>query len=354
MNIIILSFITAFLITFSAIPSIINIAKIKNLIDAPGERTSHASDVPTLGGLGIFAGVIFAVTFWTPFEVFSELQYILCSFIIIFLIGAKDDILPLTPAKKLAGEVLAALILVFKADVKLTSLYGIFGINSIPDSVAIPLSVFTIILLINAVNLIDGINGLSGTIGTIIACTFGFWFYQINSIELAVIAFALAGALVAFLKYNYTPAKIFMGDTGALLIGLICAILSIKFIEINKTLTHPWAIKSVPSVAVGIMIIPLFDTLRVFTLRIFNGRSPFSPDRNHIHHLLIDLNLSHLQATAILAFFNVLFIILVFSLQHIGALNLLLLELAIAIILTSLLYLASNRKRVTKAEMIHD
>ena len=354
MNIIILSFITAFLITFSAIPSIINIAKIKHLIDEPGERTSHLSNVPTLGGLGIFAGVIFSVTFWTPFEVFSELQYILCSFIIIFLIGAKDDILPLTPTKKFAGEILAALILVFKADVKLTSMYGIFGIDNIPDVVGIPLSVFTIILLINAVNLIDGINGLSGTIGTIIACTFGFWFYQTNSIELAVIAFALAGALVAFLKYNYTPAKIFMGDTGALLIGLICAILSIKFIEINKSLVHPWAIKSVPSVAVGIMIIPIFDTLRVFTLRILNGKSPFSPDRNHIHHLLIDLNLTHLQATGVLAFFNFLFIIMVFSLQHLGSLNLLLLELGIAIILTSLLYLASRQRRIAKTKMIHD
>lgn len=353
MNIIILSFITAFLITFSAIPSIINIAKIKNLIDAPGERTSHSDLVPTLGGLGIFAGLIFSVTFWTPFEVFSELQYILCALIIIFLIGAKDDIIPLTPTKKFAGEILAAFILVFKADVKLTSMYGIFGITDIPDLVAIPLSMVTIILLINAVNLIDGINGLSGTIGIIISTTFGFWFYQTNSIELAVIAFALAGSLVAFLKYNYTPAKIFMGDTGSLLIGLVIAILSIKFIEVNKGLEHPWAIRSVPSVAIGVMIIPIFDTLRVFTLRILNGRSPFSPDRNHIHHLLIDLNLTHMQATGVLAFFNVLFIVMVFSFQSLGSLNLLLLELGVATLLSTILYLTA-RGPISKPKVVHD
>ncbi len=350
MNIIILSFITAFLITFSAIPSIINIARVKNLFDEPGDRASHKDSVPTLGGLGIFAGVIFSITFWTPFQVFSDLQYILCSFIIIFLIGAKDDIVPLTPAKKFLGEVFAAFILVFKADVKITSLYGIFGIGDIPEVASIMLSMFTIILLINAVNLIDGINGLSGTIGIIISVTFGYWFYLANYIELAVIAFALTGALVAFLKYNYTPAKIFMGDTGSLLVGLICAILSIKFIEVNKGLVGPLAIKSVPAVAIGIMIIPCFDTLRVFTIRILKGKSPFSPDRNHIHHLLIDLNLSHTMATIILAIANIGFIFMVFKLQFLGSLNLLLLTLGIATLFTIILLYLGRQKKLSQSK----
>ncbi|MEM6725606.1 MAG: MraY family glycosyltransferase, partial [Bacteroidota bacterium] len=346
MNIIILSFVTAFLITFAVIPSIIHVAKVKRLMDKPGERSSHSDSIPTLGGIGIFAGVIFSITFWTPFQVFSELQYILCAFIIIFLIGAKDDILPLTPAKKFIGELFATFILVFKADVQLNSLYGIFGITDLPEFVSIALSMFVIILIINAVNLIDGINGLSGTVGSIIAITFGIWFYQTNVIELAVIAFALTGALVAFLKYNYTPAKIFMGDTGALLIGLIISILSIKFIDLNKGLDHPWAVKSVPAVAVGVMIIPLFDTLRVFTIRILKGRSPFSPDRNHIHHLLLDMGCSHMQGTLILSLFNIGFIALVFSLQHIGNLNLLFIVLGIALLLTTILHLVVRKKRL--------
>jgi len=342
---VILSFLTAFFITYLAIPAIINIARVKGLMDEPGERRSHTTSIPTLGGIAIFAGVLFSITFWTPFVVFNELQYILCALIVIFFIGAKDDIVPLSPGKKFAGEILAAVILVFRANVKLTSLYGLFGIYDLPLGVSLGLSIFTIILIINAVNLIDGINGLSGSIGTVIATTFGLWFYSINAIELAIIAFALAGALVAFLKYNYSPARIFMGDTGALLIGLVCSILAIKFIELNKGLIHPMAIDSVPAVAVGIMIIPLFDTLRVFTLRALKGKSPFHPDRNHIHHLLIDSGLSHMQATYVLVGVNILFIFFVYKLQHIGSLVLLLLLLTVAIILSTGLYFYSKAKQ---------
>lgn len=342
---VILSFLTAFFITWLAIPAIINIARVKGLMDEPGERRSHSTSIPTLGGIGIFAGVIFSITFWTPFVVFSDLQYILCALIVIFLIGAKDDIVPLSPSKKFAGEILAAIILVFRADVKLTSLYGLFGVYDLSLWASLGLSIFTIIVIINAVNLIDGINGLSGSIGTVIAATFGCWFFSINAIELAIIAFALAGALVAFLKYNYSPARIFMGDTGALLIGLICSILAIKFIELNKGLTHPMAIDSVPAVAVGVMIIPLFDTLRVFTLRALKGKSPFHPDRNHIHHLLIDSGLSHMHATYILVAVNILFILLVYKLQHIGSLPLLLLLLGLAIAMSTGLYYYSKSKQ---------
>ena len=136
-----------------------------------------------------------------------------------------------------------------------------------------------------------------------------------------------------------------MGDTGALLIGLVCSILAVKFIELNKGLIHPMAIDSVPAVAVGIMIIPLFDTLRVFTLRALKGKSPFHPDRNHIHHLLIDSGLSHMKATYVLVAVNILFILLVYKLQHIGSLALLLLLLGLAIGLSTGLYYYSKAKQ---------
>lgn len=326
----ILSFLTAFFVTYLAIPSIIKIAEIKNLVDKPNERSSHSTGIPTLGGLAIFAGVIFAITFWTPFQLFGDMQYILCAFIIIFLVGAKDDIVPISPAKKMLGQFAAAFLLVYKSNVRLTSLYGIFGVNDIPEFWSILLSVFTIIVIINAFNLIDGINGLSGTIGIIIAITFGVWFYLIDRIEFSVMAFALIGALVAFLKFNYSPAKIFMGDTGSLLVGLVCSILAIQFIEFNKGLDSIYAVEAVPAVAIGIMIIPMFDTLRVFTLRSLKGKSPLHPDRTHLHHLLVDAGCSHMVGTAILAAVNIGFIFLVFKLQHLGSLALLLLLLAIA------------------------
>ncbi len=343
---IILAFITAFSLTFLAIPSIISVARKKNLFDEPGERRSHKVSTPSLGGIAIFAGTIFSIILWTPFDVFTDLQYILCSFIIIFLIGAKDDIDPISPRNKFLGQIFAALIIVFKANIMMTSLYGIFGITDLPMWISATLSVFTIIVIINAFNLIDGINGLSGSIGVLISITLGTWFLKVDRIDLAIVAFSLSGSVIAFLKYNVTPAQIFMGDTGSLLLGLVCSILAIEFIESHRELAgHPYAFKAAPSVAIGILILPLFDTLRVFTIRVLKGKSPFSPDRNHIHHLLIDSGLSHMKATGVLVIVNVIFILIVFKLQNIGSLNLLIVILVLALILTTILSFISKQKK---------
>jgi len=343
----ILSLITAFSLTYLAIPSIIQIAKVKRLYDEPGERRSHTTPTPSLGGIAIFAGVIFSIILWTPFDVFGDLQYILCSFIIIFLIGAKDDISPISPTKKLIGEFLAAGILVFKSNVIITSLYGVFGIGDLNYITSVILSIFTIIVIINAFNLIDGINGLSGSIGTLISLTLGTWFLLVDRVELAIVAFSLAGAVMAFLKYNYSPAKIFMGDTGSLLIGLICAILVIKFIELHRVIgDSPYAFQAVPAVAVGILILPLFDTLRVFITRIARGNHPLHPDRTHIHHLLLDFGLSHMQATGVLVAVNIFFIGVVIYFQNLGSMKLLMIILALATLMTAVLfYLVAHRKQ---------
>ena len=344
----VLSLITAFLLTYLAIPSIINVANKKNLMDEPGERHEHTNKIPTLGGIGIFAGVIFSVVLWTPFDVFQDLQYILCAFIIIFLIGAKDDILPMSPTRKLLGQLFAAGLIVFKANIHLTSLFGIFGIYEIPYIASVILSIFTILVIINAFNLIDGINGLSGSVSSLISLVLGVWFLLVDRVEYGIIAFALVGSVIAFLNYNVTPAKIFMGDTGSLFVGLICAILTIKFIEYHQVIPDSkYAFASAPAVAIGILILPLFDTLRVFTIRLIKGRNPLSPDRNHIHHLLIDSGLNHMQATALLVFVNMCFILIVVRFQKIGNLNLLLLILLIATALTALLYYISRRRRAT-------
>ena len=348
---IILSFITAFILVYMAIPSIINIAKVKQLYDVPDERKSHEEVVPTLGGVAIFAGVIFSIILWTPFDVFGDLQYILCAFIIIFLIGAKDDILPMTPYRKLLGQIFACFILVFKAQVRITSLYGIFGVYEIPVVISIILSMFTILVIINAFNLIDGINGLSGSLATLISLSMGTWFFLIDRTDLAIIAFSLAGACIAFLRYNITPARIFMGDTGSMLIGLVSAIMVIEFIEIHSEIQgSPYAFKAVPAVAVGILILPLFDTLRVFIMRILKGKSPLTADRNHIHHLLLDSGLSHMQATMVLVGVNLLFILFTVYFQDLGNLSLLIILLLLASVLTAIPYVISrnrNQQRIS-------
>ena len=344
------SFITAFIISFFAIPSIIKIAIAKNLYDEPDERRSHTERTPSLGGIGIFAGLIFSITYWIPFDACDNpeheyIKYVLCAYIIIFLIGAKDDIIPLTPVKKFLGQILAAFILVYKANIKLSSLYGIFGINDIPEWVAIPLSVFTIIVIINAFNLIDGINALAGTIGIITCAAFGFWFYLHGRLDLAVLASANIGALMAFLYYNVTPARIFMGDTGSLIVGLSASILSISFIENNKVWHDEWFIESVPAVAVGILIVPLFDTLRVFILRAMRGKSPFHPDRTHVHHLLIDIGFTHIQATIVLAMVNIIFIAIAYLLRQLGSTELMIILFGLAGTLNGTLFYLVYRKK---------
>jgi UDP-GlcNAc:undecaprenyl-phosphate/decaprenyl-phosphate GlcNAc-1-phosphate transferase len=347
MIVIILAFITSFALTYIAIPSIIHLAEKKNLVDEPGDRRSHSVRTPSLGGIGIFAGMIFSIIMWTPFNYFGDLQYILCAFIIIFLIGARDDIDPISPYKKLLGEILAATILVFKANVKLTSLYGIFGIYDLPVAVSILLSIFTIIVIINAFNLIDGINGLSGSVALLIAVVLGTWFFKIQRLEIAILAFALSGSIVAFLNFNVTPARIFMGDTGSLLLGLVCSILAILFIELHKDLPNsPFKFESAPSLVVATLILPLFDTLRVFTLRILDKKSPFFPDRRHIHHLLIDSGLPHMKATGVLIIVNILFILLAVSLQKVGNLYLLIIIFIVAMGMTYLLEKYSKSKQL--------
>jgi len=316
---VIISFITAFSLTYFLIPPIINVAIKKNLCDEPGERRSHTASTPRLGGVAIFAGVVFSMILWTPFGQYNDgLQYILCAFILIFLVGVKDDIDSISPTKKLAMEIVVAMILVFKAGVRFSGLHGVMGIGEVSLFWSALFSVFTIIVIINALNLIDGINGLSGSVAIIISGTIGIWFLFVERYDLSILALSTAGAAAAFLKFNYTPAKIFMGDTGALLIGLICSILVIKFIESNQQLpvSSPFKINAAPAVAIGILILPLFDTLRVFVMRVVNGKNPLHPDRTHIHHLLIDKGLTHMQATFALVCANFFFILLVFLLQR--------------------------------------
>jgi len=347
---VIISFVTAFTLTYFVIPPIIRVALKKELYDVPVARSSHTRVTPRLGGIAIFAGTIFSIMLWTPFSHYGgDLQYVLCAFILIFLVGVKDDIDGIAPSKKLVVEILAAVILTFKAGVKISSLHGMMGIDTLSIVWSALLTVFTIIVIINAINLIDGINGLSGSLTIIITGTLGVWFMLIKRYDLAIMAVSAAGATAAFLKYNYTPAQIFMGDTGALLLGLICSILAINFIELNGQLSdiNPFKLKAGPAVAIGILILPLFDTLRVFATRVFRGRHPLYPDRNHIHHLLIDSGRSHTEATAILASVNIFFIILVFLLQRYtdSVLLILLLLGSIASLMAGSLYFQVSRRR---------
>lgn len=339
-----LAFISAFIVTFFAIPSIILVSMKKRLFDEPGERRAHTVSTPSLGGIAIYAGVVFAVIMWTPFSFFADLQYILAAYIIIFLIGAKDDIVPMDAWKKLIGQLLAAIILVVKSNVKLESFYGIFGVYDLPDIIAIPLSVLIILIIINAFNLIDGINGLSGSIALLICSLFGTWFFLTDFLDLAIVAFSTVGAIIAFLKYNFTPAKIFMGDTGSLFLGTTCSFLAIKFIQLNATIPDSiYYFQSAPVITIAILIHPLFDTLRVFIKRALKGKSPFSPDKNHLHHMLLAVGMTHMNATGTLVLSNIFFILVAWNFRYLNPLLLIVLIFTLAATASGLLYYYSQK-----------
>lgn len=343
----ILGFITAFTLTFNIIPLIIQVARERRLYDKPNERSAHIEPTPSLGGIGIFAGAICAIVLWTPLVHFGVLQYILAAFVLIFLIGVMDDLLPMSPTNKFLGQILVAIILAYKANVRITSLYGVLGIYEIPEIVGFVLSIIVIVAIINAFNLIDGINGLAGSIGLLACMAWGFWFYLVKSEAFSVVAFSLAGAIIAFLKYNYTPAKIFMGDTGSLLIGTVCSILAISFIEINQNLPvelQHYSLHASPAVAIAILILPLFDTSRVFTIRLLEGKSPFHPDKNHIHHLLLRAGMSHMQATGALVAVNICFILIALLISRMGTIITSLVIIGLAVLLSSILAKWSSRK----------
>ncbi len=332
--------ITAFLITFLAIPSIIRVAIIKNLFDEPGERKSHKSSIPTLGGLAIFAGVVFSYTFWTAGYEDTSAQYIIAAIVVMFFIGIKDDIIELPAVKKLYGQLFAAVIIVLFANIRITNLFGVFGIYEIPYWFSVLFSIFTILTIINAFNLIDGIDGLAAGIGAIASFAFGLWFYNYNEVSLCILSFCLFSSLLAFLVYNFSPANIFMGDTGSLIIGLILSILAINFIQLSFA-SPPYAFpfRSSPAMAIAILIIPLFDTLRIFIFRIVQGGSPFKADRNHMHHLLLDMGLSHRGVSLTLYSVNMFFIITALLLRHISSLVLLIVLTVLAVFFSLIPYI---------------
>lgn len=308
----------AFIVTFYAIPVIIRVADKKKLYDEPDERKIHTSPIPSLGGLGIYAGFLLAILIAAP-EQSSELQYYIAASLVIFFLGLKDDILVLSPLKKFLGQLLAAFIIIYKGGIQITSMHGFMGINQLPEFFSLVLTYFTVIVVINSFNLIDGVDGLAGTLGLFTSAAFGLYFYNNSQLGLAVMGIGLAASLGAFLIFNYSPAKIFMGDTGAMLIGLVNAILVIKFINSASDAGSIYPIAAGPAIGFAVLMVPLFDTLRVFGIRILYRRSPFSPDRNHIHHLLLDRGLSHKMVTFTIVIANIFFALIAYIFRNIGS-----------------------------------
>ena len=300
----------AMIVSMSTFPAIFNISEAKHLMDEPGERSSHMNKTPNLGGVGLYISLVVVITLIGGVLDTKVLMLILGSLTILFFLGLKDDLLILSPKKKLFGQILAAMVLIVFTDTRILGLSGLFGVTIMPYWVSVGFTLFVYILIINAYNLIDGVDGLAGSLALIASAAFAFVAIKTKDVTMATTAVATIGALLPFLRLNLSKSKkIFMGDTGSMLVGFLVAFYSVRFIGMTQVTPSSLFFTSAPVMVLSIVFFPLLDTFRIFIYRILILKtSPFSADKNHLHHRFLDLGFSHLQTTTYIVLLNIMLI----------------------------------------------
>ncbi|MEX2404944.1 MAG: MraY family glycosyltransferase [Balneolales bacterium] len=340
------AFVLSLFISWYSIPSIIKISFEKGLIDIPDQRRKkHERLTCNLGGIAIFFALAICSMIFIP----NLNGFFMSALLILFFLGLKDDVVPISAHHKLIGQFIAASLVVFGTSTNFPSLYGVLGIYELPYFASVILSLFVFVTLINAYNLIDGIDGLAASVGVFISTVLGIWFMVHGYASPALLAFILCGSLIGFLRFNLHPAHIFMGDSGAMLIGFTLTYLSIRFINLSagsSDLIGHWT--SAPALAVALLSIPIFDTLRVFTIRVLKKRSPFSPDRLHLHHYLKDMGLNDLSVVGWLILGNTTITATVFLFADWDVNYLILLIIGTCFFLTILTYFLKKKMEVPK------
>ncbi|NRA92838.1 MAG: undecaprenyl/decaprenyl-phosphate alpha-N-acetylglucosaminyl 1-phosphate transferase [Psychroserpens sp.] len=332
------AFVLAFVIAHHTFPTILYVAKEKHLMDEPDSRSMHSNKTPTLGGIGIFLSLVVVMTLVGAWLNTKVLLLVMGALTLLFFLGLKDDLTILSARKKFIGQLLAALLLIIFTDTRIIGFSKILDIDILPYWISIGFTLFVYILIINAYNLIDGVDGLAGSIALMLGCVFSVLFYNSGALSLATISVALVGALIAFLRLNFSSKnKIFMGDTGSMIVGFLLAFFTISFISQSQTDVNSLYFRASPALAFAMLFFPLIDTLRIFFIRVVVlKRSPFLADKNHIHHRFIQAGYSHVQTTFTIVFINLIIIFLAFNMLHLN-LNT---QIGLLLIYGSLLYCA--------------
>lgn len=293
--IIILSSVVALIAVSLVHSKILMIAKSRDLTDKPGERKLQRHPVPMLGGIAVFMGVICGLGMASTMADLTLVFPIVMMMAAMLYIGALDDLTGLSPVFRIIIEILAVLVLIYGSGMCIDNFNGLWGINEIPWTIAVPLTVFAGVGIINSINMIDGINGLSS--GLCIACSlfFGANYFHLGDIPNSAVAFTMAFALMPFFVHNVFghKSRMFIGDAGTMMMGILLTWFVIRYLSyygIERGL--PGGLCPIAN-AISILIVPIFDTLRVMIMRILTGRSPFSPDRTHLHHAFVDSGFSH-------------------------------------------------------------
>jgi UDP-N-acetylmuramyl pentapeptide phosphotransferase/UDP-N-acetylglucosamine-1-phosphate transferase len=290
MSLLLYSAVTALILTFLLTPLFVKFLIRIQILDKGGRRKIHKGKIPSMGGLIVFLSFLFAILLWQPAMWSGDNRFLLAAMILMAVTGIRDDIAPLSPFFKLLIQVVTAIIAVIALDnIRVASLYGLFGVYDLAPWMGYTASVFFILFVTNAFNLIDGIDGLAGTIALICLVFLSVWFYCVGDVGSAVFLMCFAGAVLGFLYYNWQPASLFMGDTGSLVLGFVISVFTLKFVLLNGELPEDnvFRFHAVLSAGLAIVLLPVFDTTRVFLLRMFKGKSPFLPDRQHLHHAVV-------------------------------------------------------------------
>lgn len=331
-----LGMLCSFLLTFYTIPTVVKISRRKNLMDEPGARSSHLRKIPNLGGISIFYSLAVCASIFA-FELFDLYKFLFASLVILLYIGVMDDIVVMRAYKKLFAQIVVTSLMVIGSDVRIRSFFGLFGIYELNYFFSVAMSIFTFIVLINAFNLIDGIDGLAGGYSILCSAMFGISYYRLGEYNypLVVLSGVIIGSVIGFLYFNlsnYRNNKIFMGDTGSMILGFLLAFTAICFIDIfiDKKLPEipRYYLQSAPAIAMAILILPIIDTLNVFMIRICNGKSPFVADKNHIHHSLLKSGLTHRRSTTYILMYYLFIVSVAYFFRHINV-NVLLLIIVI-------------------------
>jgi len=336
-----LTFLIAFVVSLSTYPAIFKVAIAKRLMDQPGDRSVHSKMTPTLGGVGIFISLVVVITTIGALLDTKILLLVLGSLTLLFFLGLKDDLLILSPRKKLIGQIVAASLLIIFIDTRILGLSGIFGITIVPYWLSVTFTLFVYVLVINAYNLIDGVDGLAGCLAAAGSAAFAFLFIKTNDITMSTITVATIGALIPFLRLNFSKRrKIFMGDTGSMIVGFLLAFSSVRFLNTAQINSNSLYYDSAPILVLAILFFPLLDTLRIFLIRlVILRKSPFSADQNHIHHRFLQLGFSHAQTTIYIVVLNLLLIAFVYHIAHLEILFQFLLLIVVGALLYSSLFI---------------
>ena len=301
----------AFCATWYFIPKVLWVTKEKNLMKTVNDRSSHTLETPNFGGVAFFMVLVLIISILQSVKTTFTGNHLIVAATLLFMVGLKDDLVISTARVKLVGQLSAAFFLVFSPELQITSLHGFLGIYEIPDTAGYFLSAFVVVAVINAYNLIDGIDGLASMAGIVICSALAFAFYSSGNPYFVLISICVVGILFAYLRFNFSRGKnkIFMGDSGSLIIGLVIACLTLKILSLPIESKVIYLNRGRLIYLASVLFLPLFDTARVMILRLMDGRSPFEADRNHIHHILLDLGLTHFKASFSLAILNVLVIL---------------------------------------------